>query len=245
MEDKNYRNAVILCDKENVGKNIPIGASKTGGFPDLPPEIEYPVMSAHTENFGYNGKVDRYKKSAMQLVAQINLYELAETGADVENFLPKKDLLYIFWSGEIMTFESDEYVEIHCDEPEKKDIQKVICWDGDMSTLRRTQPPCPYYSKYFENNITEECFPECAVDFSEQKEYDCDDYDNENFESDKLFGFLYGVNNPWIEDYEVNLFRFDCHSIFWGCIWYAYWIMKQKDLKNLDFSHITLSCDMD
>ncbi|MDE6427301.1 MAG: DUF1963 domain-containing protein [Ruminococcus sp.] len=246
MEDKNYRNAIILCDKKDVGKDIPIGASKMGGFPDLPPEIEYPTMTAHTEKFlkGCNSKTDRYEKSAMQLVAQINLYELAETGADVDNLLPKKGMIYIFWSGEIMTLESDEYVEIHCDEPEMKDIQKVIYWDGDMSTLRRTQPPCPYYSKYFENNITEECFPECAVDFSEQREYDCDD-DDENFDSDKIFGFPYGVNKPWIKDDEVNLFQFDCYSIFEGCIWYTYWIMKQRDLKKLDFSHITLDCDMD
>lgn len=244
MDDENYRNAIIICDKEDVGKDIHIGASKMGGFPDLPPEIEYPTMTAHTEKFlnRFNDKVDRYEKSAMQLVAQINLYELSETGADIDNLLPKKGMLYIFWSGETMTFESNEYVEIHCDEPAKKDIQKVIYWDGDMSTLRRTQPPCPYYSKYFENDITKECFPEQAVDFSEQME--CDD-DDENFESDKILGFPYGVNKPWIEDDEVNLFQFDCHSIFRGCIWYTYWIMKQKDLKKLDFSHIILGCDMD
>ncbi|MDE5860816.1 MAG: DUF1963 domain-containing protein [Ruminococcus sp.] len=236
MEYKNYRNAIVLCDKEYMDKDIPIGASKMGGFPDLPPEIEYPTMSAHTETWASDGKTDFYEKSAMQLVAQINLYELAETGADVENLLPEKGMLYIFWSG------SNEYVEIHCDEPAKKDIQKVIYWNGDMSTLRRTQPPCPYYSKYFENDIIKECFPERAVDFSEQME--CGDDDDEDFYADKLFGFPYGVNKPWIADDEVSLFQFD-GCIFGGCVWYVYWIMKQKDLKNLNFSHIALECDMD
>ncbi len=243
MKDKNYRNSIIICDKEDVGVNIPIGASKMGGFPDLPPEIEYPVMTAYTEKLlnGFNDKVDRYEKSAMQLVAQINLYELAESGADVENLFAKTGMLYIFWSGEIMTLENNEYVEFHLDEIEKRDTQKVIYWNGDMSSLKRTPPPCLYHSLYFDNNIEEECFPEKAVDFIKREEYY---YDDENSESNKLFGFPYGVNKPWLEDDEVNLFQFDCYDIFYS-VWYAYWIMNREDLKKFDFSRVSVAFDLD
>ncbi|MDE5834849.1 MAG: DUF1963 domain-containing protein, partial [Ruminococcus sp.] len=96
-----YRNAVILrCEETH---DIPTGSSKMGGFPDLPPEIEYPTMSEYTETWllgDIKGKTEHYEKSAMQLVAQINLYELAESGADVENLLPKTGMLYIFWNPE-------------------------------------------------------------------------------------------------------------------------------------------------
>lgn len=239
MPEKHYINAVILSVKEIYGKDIPLGESKMGGFPDLPPEIEYPVMTEFTEKW-CNGNIDHYAKSAMQLVAQINLYELAESGADVENLLPKTGMLYIFWSGEIMELEGDEYCKVEVVEPDKTATYKVIWWDGDISTLKRIEPPCPYHSKYFFDE-PDECFTEFAVEFDNCKEYK----DNkDNYDGDKLFGFPQGVNRPQIDETEVNLFQFDCYDIF-GCVWYAYWIMKKSDLKNLDFSKVLIDFDMD
>ncbi len=118
------------------GGGIPVEASKMGGFPDLPSEIEYPVMSEYTETWlqGTNkGEVEHYEKSAMQLVVQINLYELAESGADIENLLSKTGMLYIFWSGEIMELVSDEWSEIVAEEPDKTVFHKVIYWNVDIS----------------------------------------------------------------------------------------------------------------
>ncbi|MDE5583493.1 MAG: DUF1963 domain-containing protein [Ruminococcus sp.] len=249
MDRENYRNAIILYDKDTDGKDIPVGASKMGGFPDLPPEIEYPTMSAHTETWASNGKTDFYEKSAMQLVAQINLYELAESGADVENLLPKKGMLYIFWSGEIIDFESDSYVKMTVDEQDKKDIQKVIYWDGDMSTLRRTPPPLPYYRKYFDGSVEEDVFPENAVGFYDSEEYENNEEysedDEENSECNKIFGFPCGVNIDPVEDDEINLFQFDCWDIMGGGIYKAYWIIRRKSLEKLDFSYIILESDLD
>ncbi len=133
---KYYRNAVVLSVKDIKGGNIPVGASKMGGFPDLPSEIEYPVMSEYTETWLQDtnkGEVEHYEKSAMQLVVQINLYELAESGADVENLLPKMGMLYIFWSGEIMKPVSNEWSEIVAEEPDKTVFHKVIYWNVDIS----------------------------------------------------------------------------------------------------------------
>ncbi|MDE7098104.1 MAG: DUF1963 domain-containing protein [Ruminococcus sp.] len=240
MPEKHYINAVILSVKETYGKDIPSGASKMGGFPDLPPEIEYPVMTEFTEKW-CNKKTDHYEKSAMQLVAQINLYELAESGADVENLLPKTGMLYIFWSGEIMELESDEYWKIEVVEPDKTATYKVILWDGDISSLRRTEPPCPYHSKYFFDE-PDECFTEFAVKFDSHREYK--NY-KKNSGSNKFFGCPQGEICPQIDETEVNLFQFDCYDNFEGCIWKAYWIIKKSDLKNLDFSRVLIDFDMD
>ncbi|MDE6835120.1 MAG: DUF1963 domain-containing protein [Ruminococcus sp.] len=238
-----YRNAVILLCREK--QNIPTGASKMGGFPDLPPEIEYPTMSECTI------EQEHYEKSAMQLVAQINLYELAESGADVENLLPKTGMLYILWSGEVFELESNKYIEIKVTEPDKTAFHKVIYWDGDMSTLKRTEPPCPYYSKYFE-----ECFEEYSVTFDSDSEYSEDSaseidgleeaVETDSFEftnsGDKILGFPKGANVPYLDENTVSLFQFDYHM---GCLWSEYWLIKKEDLKNCDFSKVLFSCDMD
>lgn len=251
---KYYRNAVILSAVEM--QDIPVGASKTGGFPDLPPEIEYPVMTEYTEvwlKFCEKGKTEHYEKSAMQLAVQINLYELAESGADVENLLPERGMLYIFWSGEISELESDEYSEIHCAEPDKTAIHKVIYWDGDMSTLKRTEPPCPYYSRFFEEN---ECFEEYAVKFDSDSEYSekaadeidgieeataTDVFDFSSY-GNKLLGFPAGANKPDADENTVNLFQFDYDM---GCLCCEYWLINKDDLKNLDFSKVEFDYDMD
>ena len=211
-------------------------------------------MSAYTETWllgGNKGKSEHYEKSAMQLVAQINLRELAESGADLENLLPETGMLYIFWSGEGADLKSNEYVEIKVSEPDKTACHKVIYWDGDMSILKRTEPPCPYYSKYFE-----ECLEEYAVEFAYDSEFDRyavneiegleEATDTESFDfsndGDKMLGFPHGTNIPYLDENTVNLFQFD-YSM--GCIWYTYWIIDREDLKKLDFSRVSLDFDTD
>ncbi|MDE5569846.1 MAG: DUF1963 domain-containing protein [Ruminococcus sp.] len=257
---KYYHNAVYLTSKK-YPDSIPIGASKCGGFPDLPPEIEYPTMSEYTLtwiNGTPKGRIEHYEKSAMQLMAQINLYELAESGADLENLLPKTGMLYIFWSGEPYDLTSDDYTEYDIAEPDKTDCHKVIYWDGDISTLKRTEPPCPYYSKYFD-----ECLEEYAVGFESGDEYDrqaeyavedsCEDgkdfydiTDTDPFDlsenTAKLLGVPQGGNCPEPDDDEVLLFQGDYSE---GCLWGEYFIISKKDLKNRNFSRIRFDYDID
>ncbi len=234
---KYYHNAIYLTDK-SYSDGIPVGASKMGGYPDLPPEIEYPTMSAHTQEWNY-APAENYAKSAMQIFAQINLYEVAESGTDIENLLPKKGMLYIFWSGELFNIDDDIVSDVA--EPDKTECFKVIYWNGDMSTLKRTPPPCPYYSKYFEEN---ECMEESAIDFA-----DCDEYEEiVNIDYDlsentaKLLGVPKGVNCPYLKDDEILLFQGDYNM---GCLWSEYWIIKREDLKKCDFSKVRFDYDMD
>lgn len=247
---KYYHNAIYLADK-SYPDGIPVGASKMGGYPDLPPEIEYPTMSAHTQQWN-DLLPENYEKSAMQIFAQINLYELAESGADIENLLPKKGMLYIFWSGELFNISSDDDIISDIAEPDKTECFKVIYWNGDMSTLKRTPPPCPYYSKYFEEN---ECMEEFAIDFAEGDEYEESADSIKNLEeitdidlSDlsentaKLLGVPNGANCPYLENDEILLFQGDYDM---GCLWSEYWIIRREDLKKCDFSKVRFDYDMD
>lgn len=251
--EKYYRNAIGCFTMECRGE-VPLGMSKIGGFPDLPPKIEYPKMTGYTKKLlkGFDkGKTERYEESAMQLVAQINLYDLNESGDDLDKLLPERGILYIFWSGEISPLESDDWTEYTVDNPENKDIFKVIFWDGDMSKLKRTLPPCGFYTKYFE-----ECLPERGIEFGWMDEYSIEAIDeidgieealgNESYDltdgGDKLFGYPKGGNAPEVDEDTVNLFQFDFNM---GCLWAVYWLMDRNDLLNRDFSKVTLDFDID
>ena len=135
---KDYRkNTIKMCvkDVENV---IAKGTSKIGGFPDLPPEIPYPTMSGYSCKRGDD--TERYEKSAMQLVAQINLADIADL--DIENKLPHTGILYFFWSGEIDSIhQTNKWVESIADAPENSAYHKVIWYNGDLANLKRTEPP--------------------------------------------------------------------------------------------------------
>ncbi|MDE6520998.1 MAG: DUF1963 domain-containing protein [Ruminococcus sp.] len=194
---KYYKNAVILkyCLAEG---EIPIGASKTG-CPDLPPEIELPDMS---------------------LVIQLNMCEIAESGADIENLLPKTGMLYIFWNPEpLEDFEDPDY--------------DIIYWDGDMSTLRRC------------GNSDER---ECTIGFEAHEEYDeygvayedlrdlVSDYGYDPgklaYTRDKLFGYVSGGNVPEVKEDDILLLQYGFDE---GCIWNVYWITDKESIKNHSF----------
>lgn len=160
---KDYRkNTIKMCMKD-VEKVIAKGTSKIGGFPDLPPEIPYPTMSGYSCKRGDD--TERYEKSAMQLVAQINLADIADL--DIENKLPHTGILYFFWSGEIDSIhQTNKWVESVADDPENSAYHKVIWYNGDLANLKRTEPPVPYYSKYFTG-----VFEEKAVEFELTTDY--------------------------------------------------------------------------
>lgn len=241
----------ILMDKEN--SSVPVGASKFGGFPDLPPEIPYPTMSGYTGNWG--DRKERYEKSAMQLVAQINLAELAEY--DKDDLLPHTGILYFFWSGEIAPIHSkNRFYEGIADDPDNADIHKVIWYNGDLSALKRTEPPLPYYAKYFT-----EAFQEAPIRFCSDTDYRCMGYvlDTERFDelaelapdydidylscnSDKLFGYPTGGNCPSVDEHTHLLLQYD-YSV--GCLWNLFWLISDDALKRRDFSKTFFSYDMD
>ena len=237
------------CDEEN----IPIGASKSGGYPDLPPSINIPTLCGYTEN--RNNRLSHYKESAMQLVAQINLSEISKY--DIDNKLPKHGMLYFFWSGEIML--SDSSYCSYSFEGDNRELFKIIYYDGDMSLLRRTKPECNYYSKYFEapleskRIVAKEC--KYMYDSSKLEDIFYDENDEEiagklyeayaDWEvcGNKMLGYHTGsmnVSGP-IKGY-TNLFQFDYHV---GCVWDIMWFISEEALSERNFNEVYMDYDMD
>lgn len=110
------RNAIVMIPKETAETLIPVGASKLGGLPDLPPGTAWPQGN----------------ESAFSFIAQMNLEQIKPYDSD--NLLPDKGMLYFF---------HDLEAEAYGYDPKDKRGHTVLYFDGDLSGLTRTQPPKP------------------------------------------------------------------------------------------------------
>jgi uncharacterized protein YwqG len=117
--------------------DIPIGASKMGGSPDVPPDFVWPE---------WNG-------IPLTFIAQFRLSDVKPY--DVEDLLPERGMLYFF-------FEDISYCKLPYEEIQKpNDTYKVIFYEDETASLKRLcHPiiettdldypseinPCPYYA---------------------------------------------------------------------------------------------------
>lgn len=113
LESK-VRHNILIKPELTKGENIKIGASKFGGNPDLPKNIDW----------------FRYKDKAMSFLAQINLEEVQEY--DLSNKLPKKGILYFFYDADQSVWGFD---------PKDKDGSKVFYLDNIETQLERKNKP--------------------------------------------------------------------------------------------------------
>ncbi|HHV08975.1 MAG TPA: DUF1963 domain-containing protein [Clostridiales bacterium] len=249
------KNVIPLRFEAYSENDIPVGASKSGGYPDLPPTISYPTFCGYTETRTGDGQVTHYNESAMQLVAQINLLEVTEY--DRDNKLPKSGMLYFFWSGEL-PLSNNKYVS-YLFEGNNTQVFKVIYYGGDLSLLKRTMPTMPYYAKYFDK-----AFDPCRILANDAKYmYDSNQledifYDEGNkdiagtlyeayekwaVEGDKLLGYFTGsMNVTGPADNGMNLLQYNYSS---GCLWGIYWFISEKDLDERNFDEVYMNWDMD
>jgi uncharacterized protein YwqG len=102
------RNSIRLI--ATPSEAISVGASKLGGQPDLPDEIEWPT----------------YNDVPLGFIGQINLAEA--TPFDLEEELPKSGMLYFFYDGQQQTWGFD---------PKDSGSSRVLFYDGPASALKR------------------------------------------------------------------------------------------------------------
>lgn len=95
---------------------IPVGASKLGGRPDLPPDFVRP----------------EWKGAGLTFLAQFRLSDLI--AYDVERLLPSKGMLYFFY--EVVT-------QPWGMEPTDRGAWQVAFYDGATSALERSSSPYP------------------------------------------------------------------------------------------------------
>lgn len=113
--------------------NIPVGASKFGGLPDLSPGAEWPRCAdlPPEEGFGYVEK--QCLGGPLWFLGQVNLADTAPL--DTENALPRSGLLSFFAAIQRDGFPCDGVTP---------DCWRVLYHNGDLSALRRTPvPPVP------------------------------------------------------------------------------------------------------
>ncbi|MBR1823439.1 MAG: DUF1963 domain-containing protein [Ruminococcus sp.] len=226
----NDTDKAILFNEEEC-EDIPVGATKMGGLPDLPPEGEYPVMGEYTAG----GKTIPAVK--LPLICQINCEEIAPYLPDYSS-LPKKGMVYIFWEGGDPDYYKKKY---------GVSTMKAYYWCGDRSTLVRTAAD----EKTKLNKETKVTFSECEEsyvgysegdieDILEDFENEASDYDVDYTETEtykllnalkdesgyvsgqtKLYGFKAGLVRQ--DEYGGNPFlMLNVHE---GALWYAYiWI---------------------
>lgn len=114
------RTSIRFVLEETPEEELPLGSSKLGGSPDLPPDVEW---FANPES----GQL-------LSFVAQINFAETKEY--DLEGELPDSGILYLFYDAAIgeggMPWGYD---------PKDGAGKKVLFYDGDLSVLERRTPP--------------------------------------------------------------------------------------------------------
>lgn len=242
------KNAILLDMKKSTDEEIPIGASKSGGYPDLPPTIPIPELSGFTVRYR-NSEIHR-EMCSMQLIAQINLAEFAAYDRDKK--LPEKGMLYFFWSGEIEYW--DNRVNITFD-GENHDVFKVIYYDGDLSELRRVKPELPYGEEFSEPLDVCRITPKlntymydeeelCGIFRGESRE-NAQSLENEyalwgENQDDRLLGYFNGSLN--VTGGENLLFQFSYHE---GIIWNISWFIDDIDLAEWKFENSYMRWDTD
>ena len=129
----------IEYDKE-FDSETPVGASKIGGKPDLPPDFEWFYFQGES----YEGVSEN---RPLSFLAQINCEEANKY--DKDSMLPSKGMLYFFYELVTMTWGFD---------PKDKGSARVYYYPGDTSELNRINFPT--------NLLDEYKVPEMPISFS-------------------------------------------------------------------------------
>ncbi|KAB2332620.1 YwqG family protein [Bacillus mesophilum] len=146
--DEMKKKAIKLELQTDHKEELPLGASKIGGNPDLPKDFNW----FYYEGEAYTGEI---KNRPLSFLAQINCGEVRMY--DEEGLLPKKGILYFFYELLTMTWGYD---------PQHRGSAKVFYFDGDLSELSRTP---------FPDDMENECkIPEIPLHFSQK--YNVPDY---------------------------------------------------------------------
>ncbi|MGM9925436.1 MAG: YwqG family protein [Bacillus sp. (in: firmicutes)] len=106
--------AIGLGKVEIEEADIPVGASKFGGLPDLPPHLIFP----------------QYEHGFLSFLAQMNLSEAKPF--DSENLLPARGMLYFFYDAVEQPWGMDQ---------EDEGCFRVLYYDGGLDALERTAYP--------------------------------------------------------------------------------------------------------
>ena len=111
---------------------LPIGASRLGGRPDLPPAVEWPRWNGFTAEDLVTARGMRLpqgqKPAALSFLAQLNLAEIP----DGTGLLPDRGWLCFFYDAGQQPWGFD---------PRDRGCARVVYFDGDVAALQRRDVP--------------------------------------------------------------------------------------------------------
>ncbi len=134
---RSARHTIHLNRRIMEDERIPIGATKLGGQPDLPPNFTWPERDGVPHAF----------------LAQIRLEDVGPY--DVEGLLPHAGRLYFFYG---IAHEAAGF------DPQDRGSWLVAYDDGHVSTLVRTAPPSELVAISDDWGLNEGLFTACALD---------------------------------------------------------------------------------
>ena len=197
--DKVKLNSISLRFEKEYSYDLPIGASKVGGHPDLPTDFHWYYFESKSMI------TDETRSRPLSFLAQINCKDVKEY--DMDNRLPDCGILYFFYELESMVWGFD---------PKDKGCAKVFYYNGDLSGLKRTNFPndlspdlilpeirlsfeakynAPSYEELFNDSNIRLC--DKYSEFIENSEYNTDD------NTTKLLGYADVIQNEMLLECEL------------------------------------------
>lgn len=117
---------------------LPLGASRMGGVPDMPESMPWPVWNIPEDStYRLNSSLSQ-GSVPLDLIAQINLRDL--TGFIGAEDLPDRGWLYFFYATESQVWGFD---------PKDKGSSRVLYYNGPLDSLKRRIPPRIAEEEYF------------------------------------------------------------------------------------------------
>lgn len=240
----NFKNSIKLTKIKIDENDIPLGSSKIGGSPDLPPGLEFP----------------RYEDNYLTFILQVNLSEAKPY--DKDDLLPESGMLYLFYEAleQPWGFDGDEGCFM------------VLYYDGDLGGLERKKSPSsstefvafPAFQLSFETIVTLPENPE-YLDFADDDEeanyFDFrqelvqpEDRDGKVVPAHYMLGAPLNIQDDVLEELfedgkgPVLLFQIDSDEeladVMWGDSGMLYFCMEKEDLIEQRFDRVrfTLQC---
>ena len=213
----------IAFDSERIDDaEIPLGASKFGGAPDVADDFNWPL----------------FQNQPLSFVAQINLDEIAPF--DIEGVFPPSGLLSFFAPFGAIAFSPTIEVFRFA----RADHRLALLWDQYAFKSVKLAPTIVasllHYgcAEFYEKQGEPELKGRAAA-------FDCD-YEEMEFETYQLLGYPDAVqNDPRYDSDEANwrewrlLFQVgedDQAQTMWGDAGQLYWTIRARDLQNHDFT---------
>lgn len=163
---KYLRHAIII--KAERCDNIPVGTSKFGGNPDLPPDWQWPTIKRSGQEW------------PLDFIAQINFAETKPY--DVENELPDHGMLYLFYD-----LDEQPWGNV----PEDRDSFHVAYYNDDIMLLQPSPTPENCSEKFalasarlnFSSRIELPDPDSLLISLSGMNKEECELYENAYYES--------------------------------------------------------------